>query len=255
MRLLFHALLTSILVLTGTSAYSANLPPDPLQSSQWETMALLYLKDGKAVVFNDQVKVIAPPAAEDSLSVPVMVDASAIDKVEKIVVFADFNPLPKVLEFFPKTAQAKLGFRFKIQQASPIRAAVLDQEGVWHVGGVWVDAAGGGCTLPSVGSGDAQWSSRLGEVSARLWARSSNQRRLRFSVVHPMDTGLADGIPKFHIETMQIKDITGRELATLHPYEPIAENPVFSLDLPGSGSILLNGRDNNGNDFWAEINP
>lgn len=235
------------------------LPDDPLNSSQWQTMNSLFLQE-HPVVIDERIKVLAPQAAENSLSVPVMIDASAIENVQKIVVFADYNPIPKVLEFYPKEAAAKIGFRFKIQQASPIRAAVLDSENIWHVNGVWIDAAGGGCTLPSVGSSDEGWISRLGEINARLWSRADSQsnhqdNRLRFNVVHPMDTGLADGIPAFYLETIDIKDVTGREIATVHPFEPVAENPMFSLDIPGSQPLLLSGRDNNGNRFWAEINP
>ena len=215
------------------AAQTSNAPPDdPLSSVQWQTMHKLFLAD-HPVVFDDRVRVIAPDSAEDSLAVPVFVDASGLpnaDAIEKIVVFADFNPIPKVLEFYPKKTAPKIGFRFKIQQASPIRAAVLDREGTWYVGGTWIDAAGGGCTLPSIGSGDEQWSSRLGELHARLWPgdTSRDSQRLKFSVVHPMDTGLAAGIPAFYVETITLKDVTGQELATLHPFEPVSENPVFA---------------------------
>lgn len=250
----YYFLLISILLI-GSNTWANPLPDDPLNSSQWETMHTLYLKD-HPVVINERIKILAPRSAENSLAVPVMVDASAIENVQKIIVFADFNPLPKVLEFYPKLAEPRIGFRFKIQQASPIRAAVLDSESVWHVNGVWIDAAGGGCTLPSVGSSDEAWISRLGETKARLWSRTDHSfSRLRFDVVHPMDTGLADGIPAFYLETIDLKDVTGRELATLHPFEPVSENPMFSLDVPGNQPVLLSGRDNNGNRFWAEINP
>ena len=109
------------------AAQTSNAPPDDPLSS------VLFLAD-HPVVFDDRVRVIAPDSAEDSLAVPVFVDASGLpnaDAIEKIVVFADFNPIPKVLEFYPKKTAPKIGFRFKIQQASPIRAAVLDREGTW----------------------------------------------------------------------------------------------------------------------------
>ena len=231
----------------------AQIPEDPLNSVQWDTMYALYFQ-GQAVEFDQRIKILAPEAAEDSLQVPVMIDASALPDVQKILVFADFNPLPKVLEYEPIQALPRIGFRFKIQQASPIRAAALDSQGVWHVNGVWIDAAGGGCTLPSVGSADATWASRLGEVHGRLWQRPDQQQRLRFSVIHPMDTGLADGVPVFHIERITLSGPQGEPLARILPFEPISENPVFSIDLATPNqNITLNGRDNNGNQFQAEL--
>ena len=231
----------------------AQIPPDPLNSVQWETMHALYFRE-QIVEFDQRIRILAPTAAEDSLQVPVMIDASAVREVQKILVFADFNPLPKVLEYEPIQATPRIGFRFKIQQASPIRAAVMDSQGVWHVNGVWIDAAGGGCTLPSMGSADEAWASRLGQVRGRVWRREPEQQRLRFSVVHPMDTGLADGVPVFHIERITLSDTQGQPLARILPFEPVSENPVFTLDFTTQAErVRLSGRDNNGNEFEAEL--
>lgn len=67
------------------------------------------------------------------------------------MVFAELNPIHKVLEMEPLRADARIGFRIKVQQATPVRAAALTDDGVWHVGGRVVEAAGGGCTAPSLG--------------------------------------------------------------------------------------------------------
>jgi sulfur-oxidizing protein SoxY len=217
-------------------------------------MYKLYLK-GSPVVFDQRITVLAPEAAEDSLEVPVMVDIKGLDGVQKVLVFADYNPLPKVLEFFPRSAESRIGFRMKLQQSSPIRAAARAGDGVWYVGGVWVDAAGGGCTLPSIGSANPQWESRLGEIDARLWPRQGGIQRLRFSVLHPMDTGLAPGVPAFYAESIDLTNDKGELLANIKPYEPVSENPIFSLDLPGETQIIVTGRDNNGNRFSAEVTP
>jgi sulfur-oxidizing protein SoxY len=232
----------------------AELPPDPLGSVQWEHMAKVMLS-GHPVVFDERVRVQAPKAAENSKEVPLKVDASAIDGVQRILVFADLNPLPKIIEFEPREgARPTLAFRFKVQQSTPVHAAVLADDGRWHVGGVWVEAAGGGCTLPSLGSGEDDWTSHLGEVSAGLWPRPEGER-LRFRVIHPMDTGLAPGIPTFHITEIHLLDEADRELGVIRPYEPVSEDPIFSLDLAMKGPVRLRGRDNNGNRFTALVVP
>ncbi|MBU0654069.1 MAG: quinoprotein dehydrogenase-associated SoxYZ-like carrier [Gammaproteobacteria bacterium] len=230
---------------------SGHAPADPLNSPQWGVMHSRFL-NGETYVFDDKVKVLAPDSAEDSLNVPITFDASALQGVEKIVVMADLNPIPGVLEFRPKTIPARLSFRMKLQQGSPVRAAAKTADGVWHVGGAWVDAAGGGCTLPSTGTATGDWSSTLGKVSANVWQRPDNNR-LRVRVMHPMDTGLASGIPTFHIEDMNILDESGALLAEMTLHEPISENPMLSLDVGKHTGFRLEGHDNNGNRIDAEV--
>ena len=142
----------------------------------------------------------------------------------------------------------------KLQQGSPVRVAVKTADGLWHVGGTYVEAAGGGCTLPSLGTSSGDWSKTLGQVSANVWKHPDNNR-LRIRVMHPMDTGLASGIPTFHIENLNVKDAQGQVLAELDLYEPISENPMLSLDVGKNTTFTLEGRDNNGNKIAAEVTP
>jgi sulfur-oxidizing protein SoxY len=224
---------------------------DPLDSVMWSEMHQRLL-DGAPVVFDERVRVQVPPAAEDSMNLPLWVDASALGKVRRLMLFAELNPIPKVLEMEPLRAAPRIGVRIKVQQATPVRAAALTEDGVWHVGGALVDAAGGGCTAPSLGSGSADWAERLGEVRARLWRRQ-DYSRLRARVIHPMDTGLVAGIPAFYLETLEVRDDQERPITRLALYEPVAENPLLTLDLPVVKRISLQGRDNNGNPVTARV--
>lgn len=251
-----------VLALPAAAATQAKPAHDPLDSGRWEDMRKLLFKQEK-VVFDDRVRVIAPQTAEDSLNVPIRVDASALKAVTKVVVFADFNPITEIVRFYPGSSEPNLGFRAKLQQSTPIRAAARTADGTWHVGGTWVATAGGGCTAPSFGSGSPEWQRRLNEVSARLWASetggsAASRQRLRLRIIHPMDTGLADGIPAFFIEDLKLADERGQLLMRVEPFEPIAENPVFTFDLPalaGGGRIEISGRDNNGNLIKAGVAP
>ena len=226
---------------------------DPLASPQWSNMHQRFL-DNAAVVFDDKVQVLAPDSAEDSLNVPVSFNADQLGEVEEVVVFADLNPLPLVLKFRPGEIKPNLGFRMKMQQGSPLRVAARTPDKVWHVGTVYINAAGGGCTLPSVGMASGNWSKTLGHVAANLWERPDGNNRLRVRVMHPMDTGLADGVPRFNIERLDIKDAKDEHvMAELDLYEPISENPMLSLDVGGHTQFALGGRDNNGNRIQAVI--
>lgn len=245
----------------GTEAAGAPSRPtaaDPLDSPRWEDMHREVL--GAAPVrFDSRITVTAPVNAEDPLNVPISVDASAVPDIREVVVFADFNPIVKVLGFEPASAAPRLGFRVKLQQSSPVRAAARTADGVWHVGGSWVRTSGGGCTLPSVGSASPLWQQHLNEVSARLWPGVGHGDRLRLRIVHPMDTGLAAGIPAFHIEELAVSDRSGALLMRIQTYEPVAENPVFTIDLnkgaAGAGPLHVTGRDNNGNRIDARVKP
>lgn len=231
-------------------------PVDPLRSPLWEGMRARFLGD-EPLSFDPRVTVTMPAAAEDSLNVPVHVHAQGLTGIERVVVFADLNPIPKIIEFVPgdalRDAPVDFSFRFKVEQSSPVRAAVFGQ-GRWYVGGAWVSAAGGGCTAPSQGTSLNLWQDRLGELSGRLFA-SETGSRLKLHVIHPMDTGLAAGIPVFHLQSLALRDEQGALLAHLHPFEPISENPVFTVDLPQSGSIQVHGRDTQGNAVTGWVMP
>lgn len=228
---------------------------DPLASARWGDMQKTVL-GGAPVLFDPRVKVIAPSTAENPMQVPVTIDATALSNVQEVLVFADFNPIVQVLRFFPEGSGAYLGFRVKLQQSTPVRAAVRTADGVWHVGGTWVNTVGGGCTAPSAASASKEWQQRLNAVSGRQWSEGPQTGRVRLSIVHPMDTGLVAGTPAFHLEEIEIADAVGQRLMRVQTYEPVAENPVFTLyRRQVSGPVEASGRDNNGNRFKASIAP
>lgn len=226
---------------------------DPLQSPQWTDLKQRYLGAAK-VVFDARVVVSGPKLAEDSMNVPVSVKIQGLPDVRRVVVIADLNPIVKVLEFSSKGASPALHFRMKLQQGSPVRAMAETADGVWHVGGIWIEATGGGCTAPSVGRSAANWTETLGQVQSRIW-QGEQQSRVKLNIMHPMDTGLAPGIPAFYIERLSLRDASGREWMSLDTFEPVSENPVFSFDFAGSPppGLTLVGRDNNGNKINARV--
>ncbi|MBL8447132.1 MAG: quinoprotein dehydrogenase-associated SoxYZ-like carrier [Zoogloeaceae bacterium] len=236
------------------------LAADPLDSPSWEDLRKRYFA-GQAVVFDEAVKVVAPVTAEDPLNVPIGVDASRLEDVREVQVLADLNPIVEILSFEPGTADPRLGFRIKLQQSSPVRAAARTGDGVWHVGGTWVNTTGGGCTLPSTGSASPDWQRRLNEVSGRIWhnVEAAPGQRVRIRIVHPMDTGLAAGNPAFYIQDLRIADDAGHTLMQIQGHEPVSENPLFTLDLPAGlanlARVKVTGRDNNGNRIDAWVTP
>ncbi len=234
-------------LLAVCSAQAAETTQDPYNSGVWSFVQREYLGEGK-VVFDDRVTVVGPKFAEDPMNVPVSVNATALPDVREVVVLVDRNPIRKVLSFEPIKARAALSFRFKLQEASPVRAAVRTGDGVWHVGGTWVESSGGGCTLPGATRASGSWPQTLNQVSGRAFERD-DEARVRLRIMHPMDTGLVSGIPAFYIDELHLADEAGTQFMRIYTFEPVSENPVFTFDLGTKphGKLLLTGRDNNGN--------
>lgn len=226
---------------------------DPYRTGMLGYLQKQILDDPEKIGFDPKVIVMAPHAAEDSFHVPITVDARGIEDVERIALFVDYGPIPHILDYYPGEAEPWLSFRFKIDQATPVRAAVQTKDGAWHLGGTQIDAAGGGCAAPAAAYASDDWEERLGEVRARMWPKSG---RVRVIVDHPMDTGLADGIPVFTIQNLDFSDPEGEQVARIKLYEPVNEDPAFSLKFAKgelNGPLKVSGRDNNGNEIDAII--
>ncbi|MCZ7594581.1 quinoprotein dehydrogenase-associated SoxYZ-like carrier [Hyphomicrobium sp.] len=236
-------------LLLGCLPAKADPPPDPLKSPMWKDMVRKLLADAP-VEFDDRVKVIVPTVVENQAQVPITADARALGTVLKLVVFADLNPLQHVLTLTPTNAAPYISFRMKIEQATPIRAAAMTPDGVWHVGGVFLEAAGGGCSAPATARKDADWSVTVGQAQGRMWREADGLARARFRVRHPMDTGLAkDNTPAYFIERLDMRAQSGEPLATLEMLQPVSEDPTLTLllRLPANDARLdIEGRDNNG---------
>lgn len=233
---------------------------DPLSSMQWPVMRRKFM-GGDAYRFDARVQLKGPPFAEDAMNVPMLLDARALAQagvdIDRIVVVADRNPVQQILTFEPHRAQPVLAFRFRLEQGSPVRALVRTRQGHWHVGQTWVNAAGGGCTVPGVTRADGSWSQTLNQVQAKFFRNvlDGQGTRLRLRVMHPMDTGLVAGIPAFHIEELALRDSAQQLWWRLELHEPVSENPLITFEMGQTprGTLVLQGRDNNGNRIHHEV--
>lgn len=253
-KLLSLALGTSALV-APVAAFAEAPPADPLGSPMWEHHAGK-LFQGAPVVFDARVKVELPMLAENQHVMPVTVDARALGQVTRIVIFADLNPIPVAVEYTPLAAHAFIATRIKLDQRTPVRAAVLTADGVWHVAGDWIDAAGGGCSAPPLSRVRGDWADHLGELRGAMW-QSADATRVRMSLRHPMDTGLVENIPAYNLEQLTVSDARGTVLARMVVHGSVSEDPAFALMLaPGTGGDLaVSARDTGGLEFAGSLSP
>ncbi len=253
-RLMLPVITSIVCVLTTglmSFAHARDLPPDPYESVMWENMAERFFP-GDKVIFDERVKVIAPQSAEDQFHVPLTIDASEISDVVEVVAVADLNPIPHILTFRPKKAHAFLGFRLKLQQATAIHVGVRTKDDVWHIGAAYIDAAGGGCTAPAAVHGTVNWMSTLGQTRALARRDANGDARMTLRMRHPMDTGLASGIPAFFMNTITVRDQNQEVLAELELFEPVSENPTLTIKpfVSKNGGLLeVAARDNEGHEF------
>lgn len=226
---------------------------DPVPSVMWAFYHKQLLADAP-FVFDQRVRLLAPPFAEDARQVPLEIDARAFTgDVVRILAWAELNPLPKIVDFQPmERVLPWLSIRIRIEQATPLRAAVQTRDGLWHVGSTLIDAAGGGCTAPSVVRTQPGWEEHLGEVLGGRYPRGDSSR-LRLQVAHPMDNGLVSGIPEFFLNQARLLDADGKPLARLELFPAVSENPSLGFDIQGPGQTRLLLRDNSGNEFDAAI--
>ena len=250
------------LVAGGGGAVAADVDHtggDPLGSMQWPGLRDEFMgRDPMA--FSPAVRITGPAFADDAMNVPLLVDARALKDtgggIALVRVVVDRNPVRHVLDFEPMRALPMLAFRIRMEQASPVRAMVQSHDGAWHVGSTWVQAAGGGCTVPGVTRADGSWSKTLNQVQTRFFSNViEGSKRLRVRIMHPMDTGLVAGTPAFYIESLQLVDGAGQVWWRLSPHEPVSENPILTFELPPNlpPGLRLVGRDNNGNPIEAEV--
>lgn len=252
-RALFVAL--ALAAVPAAAQYPDQLPDDPLQSSVLGIVLQLVLPEGARVRFDDRVKVTIPEIAEDQRQFPVQVDARGVPDVRRIIVFADLNPIQKAVEYTPHDAEAFISVRIKLDQRTPVRAAVQVADGTWLLAGQWIDAAGGGCSAPPVSRVAGDWARALMQVRGRLWASpDAAEARVALSVRHPMDTGFVDNIAAYWLEQVTIR-AGGRLLGELALNASVAENPAIMLmpRLRAGEHVDVAGRDSGGVELAARI--
>jgi len=248
---MFRAGYAGLLALVITGVLQAATPEDPLQSVMWDHTRRIFLGDAD-YQFDPRIRIDVPAFAEDPAQVPIHIDASPFaGNIERIVAWADLNPIQHIFDYYPLTGgNGRVALRIKVQQSTAVRAAVLTRDGNWHVGSAWLEAAGGGCTTPSMGNSDPYWQSHLGDVQARRFSAAGENTRLKFRVIHPMDTGLVSSIPEFYLQQLELRDQSGEVLLRMALSQPVSENPVITFDLEQDTSgYTLWLRDNGGNEF------
>lgn len=221
---------------------------DPLNSPMWEDVKNDLLGDSKFVFDDINIKIKVPSFADNPLQVPIYVDASFFKNAKKLYLFADLNAIVPIAKIELKGLKPIISLNMKIAQGTPLRAAVLDEKGLWHVGSAEIKSFGGGCSVASEASGLDNWEDQLGKSRSKVFNKGDTDR-VKFSFFHPMDTGLFVGNPQFFVNKITIKD-DKKVIATMETFASISENPrIFLETKSGSGEYDITLNDTDGNEF------
>ena len=231
---------------------------DPAGSELWEDLSGAYLGEDAAVTFDNSIRVMMADRVESAHEVPIMVKVPhALRDMQEMVLLVDRNPIQQVARITPHRRIESLGMNIRLEESTPVRAAILDQAGIWHVAtkSVLVMSAGG-CSSPGPG-GDVV--AAVGDVKIRQFDRQGGASRLKVRINHPMDTGfvvLDDGdvIPPYYVEKVRIEDEQG-PIAEMLTWAAMSQDPVITIDLLEQGqSVRVWGTDSEGLAFEGSEN-
>lgn len=247
----------SLVLFLALCCWTLQASANPLarhQSPMWDYFHQRLL-DQADFVFDDNIKVNTPPFAENAREVPLEVDARALPgSASQILLWAELNPIPVILRINAgDQLENFLAVRIRVEQATPIRAAFLLEDGLWHVGTGYIEATGGGCSAPSLTRAQEGWEKNLGQILGARYHRGSSDH-LRMRISHPMDNGLMAGSdPEFYLDHAQLRDTDGNVLADIEMHASLSENPTMTLAVKNNTETLLWLRDNNGNEFTRKF--
>lgn len=255
---MLRAVALALTLMFVPAAVQAAASDDPLGTEAWRDILELEF-DGAEVVYDDSFYLLVPETVEEAFSVPVLMNfVDAPFEVAEIALFAENNPFPQVVRVFPHRPLDAVGLNIRLEQSTPLRAAAMDRDGVWHVvhSEVFVGTPGG-CSAGGGGGAGAG----VGDISMRQFVRTDGESRLKVRIAHPMDTGLAidefsgQAIPAYYIDQVTISDDRG-SLARMLLWASVAANPTFLLDLPETQqSVRISASDTDGDAFGIDAVP
>ena len=231
---------------------------DPTLSENWSQVRDDYGITGE-VVFDDDIKVIMQDFVEEPHEVSLVVKIPEnLQRMQEFVLLIENNPIQKAYHMYPHRLIEAVGMNIRLEDDSPVRAALKDETGKWHVGSKMVFVKNpGGCSLPSCDPEIQKCETgEIGKILISQFNREGGAWRVKTKITHPMDTGFvtnANGevVPSYYIDRIEFSDENG-SIAEIETYAALSTNPIIMLDLPTRGQhVRINVRDIKGLQFEA----
>ena len=237
-----------IFFLFAQNTYANN----PVESPTFDDILKRIIQDDKYIFDDKNINIKVPLFADNPVQVPIFVDAKAIKNAKRLILFADLNPIEKIIDMDLVNLLPIVSLNIKVAQETPIRALILDDKGLWHIGSNNIKSFGGGCSVSSVASTDTNFDKLLGKAKGNVF-KTPDSIRLKASIFHPMETGLVFGNSEFYINKITIK-ADDKVLANIDAYSSISENPRFIFETTlESQNYKIEFFDIDGNKFNMDI--
>lgn len=183
----------------------------------------------KEYIFDDEnITIDVPNFADNPVQVPVFVDAKKIKNAQQLILFADLNPIPVIIDIKLLELLPLISLNIKVAQETPIRALVLDNKNIWHIATKNIKSFGGGCSVASSASSDTDFAKLLGKTKINSF-ENEDLTRIKTSIFHPMETGLIFGKNEFFINKINIL-AQNKIISQIKTYSAISENPRFIFE-------------------------
>jgi sulfur-oxidizing protein SoxY len=252
----FGFLATAIFAFAAAGSVWAAGDAAPFDSETWQDVLDLEF-DGADVVYDDSLYLVVPEQVEEAFSVPVVMNFTHTPyDIAEIALIAENNPFPMVARVYPQRPMNAIGFNIRLEMSTPVRAAVMDSDGVWHVVSKQIVVnSPGGCSAPG-----GVLIADIGGISTKQFVRTDGDSRIKIRISHPMHTGLVvddygEAIPEHYIKNVTIRDDRG-DLAKMLLWASVSADPVFMFELPDTQqSVRIDAEDTSGGLFEFEGQP
>jgi len=252
----------------STNAFKTENP-----NASWDAgLREYYFKDQSISEDSDVVKLEAPVRAENGAVVPIQILAQFPQTeeryIKKITLLIDDNPVPLAgnFHFTPRSGQADLDLRVRMNNYSSIRAIAETNDGKLHMASRFVKASGG-CSAP-LGSGVGEEAmARLGKMKFRAKPTEGAGKVLnrpmqtQLAISHPNVTGMQmDRITVRFLPAHYVKEIkvsfNGEPIFWAETDISISENPNFKFFFvpKEEGELIAEVTDSNGLQFSQVYN-
>lgn len=226
---------------------------NPIESPTFDDILKNIIKDDSYVFDDENIKIKVPAFADNPIQVPIFVDGKNIKNAKRMILFTDLNPIAQIIDMDLKNILPLVSLNIKVAQETPIRALILDDKNIWHIGSNNIKSFGGGCSVSSVSSSNTDFEKLLGKIKSEVFEVEKDSYRIKSSIFHPMETGLIFGEPEFYINKIVLKDSVNI-LSTMELFSTISENPRFIFETKvKSQNYIIEFFDIDGNVFTSDI--
>ncbi len=223
-----------------------------IDKSTFDTLIKPIITKDKYEFDKNKIKIKVPKFADNPTQVPIFVDATKIKNTKRLVILADYNPIPLIIDMQIKEILPVFSTNIKVAHETPLRVLVQDKNNTWYIASSNINSSGGGCDVSSQTSSNKEFEDLLGNTKGKIFDKK-NKKRIKVSIFHPMETGLIFGEAEFYINKIIIKN-SEKIISEITTTSVISENPRFIFETNNSyKDITIHFFDNTGNNFKLSL--